>query len=488
MYVLKNKILGLLRIYLIPGSMALAPLYAQQAQAPADTAGKAAAAAPADTSAEVMPPAAIMPAGPANLITTNQFDIAAGYNLKITVRLAPVYQDSTLTSEIIAYLPRGSVVGVLSVQETWYKIDFGEENARQQGWVISYGVERTLELEHIVTNREDINRWAGMQVIVTAGETPVRSFPSNGAEILLRSYRNEIFNIAGESEDYYMVELSNAVKGWAWKGDVQIYTKPKYTREQVREMVRTARERDSRMTELNNLLADLKARNQKVDKELALLEPLLEKVRNQAASASQTTQRKPFFQFDSLKNRSALRLGMLKQGFGPKLGLASTTFKGIAYNYRPSDKLSFDLEYLSGKPTALEPGANQAGLPSSIAGLDTLNISAKFLQFGLRYSIGGLRRVPILSRMDNFLSFGIGHLRINSHAAGVFSTQSLWGPILGWEFSHHLFSKIDIEMGLKYFLTRAEVTDVRFSGTQLLSTQKVFLRNRAFYFGGTWDF
>jgi len=463
----------------------LTPLLAQQ-QAPAEPPAQADSAAAVDTTA--VP--AVLPTQPdAGLIpSTSEFDFSIGYNLKITVRMAPVYQDSTLVSDIIAYLPRGSVVGVMNELDNWYMIEFGPEEGRQQGWVISYGVERTHELEYIVTTREDVNRWAGQRVIVVAGETAVRTFPSAAAAMLVRAYRNEIFPLAGESQDYYMVELSNKVKGWIWRGDIEIYIEPKYSRDEVREMIKTARDQGGRINELRELLDDLKERKNTMGLELSAIQEFQQEAAAAAAAEAARPVREPFFQFDSLKQRTSLRGGFLKQGFGSKLGLASTMFKGIGFSYRCSDRMSLDIGYLSGDPLVKEPGEEQAGLPSSLAGLDTLSVTGTFWQAGLRYGIGGLPGVPLFRSMDNYLYGGVGYLSLESSAAGLSATQDLWGAVVGWEFGKRLFSRLSLEAGLRMFFTSAEVTDVSLAGTSLLATEKVFLINPAFYGGVIWRF
>lgn len=459
-------------------------LFAQQPAQPA---------APADTTAGTspqLPPAE--PSAPAKLppgmtAKPSEFESQVGYNLKITVRMSPVYEDSTLTSGVIAYLPKGSVVGVLTEQDTWYKIEFGPEEQRQQGWVISYGVERTHELEHIVTNREDASRWEGQRVKVVTGETLIRSFPSTGADVLLRAYRNEIFNLAGEAEDYYMVELSNAVKGWVWRGDVEIYVEPKYSRSQVQEMIAAAKAQDKRLEQLQSLLADLNSRGQRVGQELDALQKLQEEALARAAHAARQ-QRKSFFQLDSLKNRLTLNAGFLRQGFGSDLGLANTMFKGLGLNYKPGERLSFEVNMFNGSPALRQPGSKQASLPSSLSGLDTLSVKGKFWQVEARVDIGGLRGVPILSRMDNYLTGGFGHLNLQSTAAGIVSNQSLWGAILGWGFGKRLFAKLHFDLGLRLFLTSTNVSDVRFQGMGLLESKKVFLINIGTAIGMNWQF
>ena len=199
-------------------------------------------------------------------------------------------------------------------------------------------------------------------------------------------------------------------------------------------------------------------------------------------------ERKFFFQFDSLKQHTSLRAGFLKQSFGSKLGLTSTMFKGIGLNYRLSDRMSLDIGYLFGDPAVKEPGAEQAALPASLAGLDTLSVTGTFWQAGLRYGFGSLPGVPLLKSVDNYLYTGVGYLSLESTVAGLTATQNLWGAVFGWEFGRRILNHLQFEAGLRVFLTSAEVTDVQFSGTPLLKTEKVFLFNPAFYGGVIWRF
>ena len=48
-------------------------------------------------------------------------------------------------------------------------------------------------------------------------------FPDTGNRpsiVRLHEVRDEVFEVNGESEDYYRVQISKAVTGWIWKGDV----------------------------------------------------------------------------------------------------------------------------------------------------------------------------------------------------------------------------------------------------------------------------
>ncbi|MFH1071223.1 MAG: hypothetical protein V1794_16520, partial [Candidatus Glassbacteria bacterium] len=94
-------------------------LFAQQPAQPAVPADTTAGTSPQLPPAEPSAPAKLPPGMAAK---PSEFESQVGYNLKITVRMSPVYEDSTLTSGVIAYLPKGSVVGVLTEQDTWYKI------------------------------------------------------------------------------------------------------------------------------------------------------------------------------------------------------------------------------------------------------------------------------------------------------------------------------------------------------------------------------
>ncbi len=413
---------------------------------------------------------------------------AHGYNLKVTVRMAPVYDDSTLVSNISGYIPRGSVVGVLDVLDNWYRIEYGEEGDRKTGWLISYGVERTHEMEHIVTSRDDQNRWEGLRVVVKAGETPVRSFPSSAGEVLVKAYRNEIFNVSGASENYYMVQLSNAVNGWVWRGDVEVYEEPKYTKEQVQQMYDTVRKHKQRIDDLQSLIYDLEQRGARVDSNIELLAILDERMKAEQARMAAMVDRKPFFQFDSLKHRLSLQAGFLRQGFAADLGLDVTMLTGFGLRYRPSEKLAFEFGRFGGNPAMLTPGDSSGGLPTGLNGLDSLSVSAKFWQIGARWMIGALGGVPLLGGMNNYLYGGLGFLTLTPRTASYTGSQSLWGPVLGWGFTREMFGSLSIDMGLRVFLSQTEVTDVRFSGAQLLQTKSVFLNNVGLNLGASWRF
>ena len=110
----------LLLVYAVVFFTAAGELFAQQpAQTakPADTTARTPTqrqpAKPADTTAGT--PAQRHPAEPSapaklppGLVTPpTEFNSQIGYNLKITVRISPVYEDSTLTSGVIANLPKG---------------------------------------------------------------------------------------------------------------------------------------------------------------------------------------------------------------------------------------------------------------------------------------------------------------------------------------------------------------------------------------------
>lgn len=422
------------------------------------------------------------------LPSTDALDTEHGYNLKVTVRMAPVYEDSTLVSQIVTYLPEGSVVGVVRVLDNWYRIEYGPEEDRKNGWLISYGVERTHEMEHIVTSREDQNRWEGLRVVVMAGETPIRSFPSSAGDVLVKAYRNEIFEVSGANQDYYMVKLSNAVNGWVWRGDVESFEEPKYTAEQIQQMYANVRGNKQRIDELGSLIGDLELRETEIDRNLEQLAILDQRMKEEAARQATVVEKKPFFQFDSVKNRISLQAGFLRQGFDSGLGLDMTMMMGFGLRYRPSEKLSFEVSRFSGDPALLAPGEDAGSMPAGLIGLDTLTVSGKFWQLGARYEIGGLRGVPLLSKMDNYLYGGLGFLTLKPQTAGYTGSQSLWGPVLGWGFTKGMFGALSIEAGLRVFLSQTEVTDVRLSGSQLLQTESVFLKNIGFNGGVSWQF
>ena len=416
----------------------------------------------------------------------DEFNTSIGYNLKVTVETTPVYKDSALVSQIIDRLPKNSVVGVLAEYDTWYKIEYGPEEKRTQGWVISFGVERTHELEHVVAGREEVSRWAGQKLIVTAGETMIRSFPASGAEVLARAYRNEIFDIAGESQDYYMVTLSNAVRGWVWKADVEIYVQPKYTKEQVREMLVNSQKQSSRLEELQSLLKDLGVRRNTAKNELQILEKLMAVKMTEAERLK--TGKKSFFQYDSLKHRTSLHGFLERQVPGSKLGLGPTMTKGIGISFFWSEKLTGDFSFCSGTPTLRKLLATQPPLPASLTGFDTLNVSLRYIQIGVRYTFGKLKGFPILSKMNNHLYLGLGRMSLKPTAAGLGASQNLLGPVIGWGVSSRLFKRLGFEAGLRFFPARAEVTDVRSSGKSMLAKKKVIIVNQGLFFGVKWNF
>ena len=484
---MKSRYTGNLLLLAASLSLSVSVLFSQQ-DAPVVPDAPMADSAMADTvstSADSTQPQTV---DPFLLPSSSELQTAHGYNLKVTVRMAPVYSDSTLVSEIVNYLPRGSVVGVVDVRDNWYQIEYGDKNDRKHGWVISYGVERTHEMEHIVTSREDENRWAGMRVVVIAGETSIRSFPSTAAETLVKAYRNEIFEVAGASEDYYMVKLSNAVTGWVWRGDVSIYEEPKYTREEIQQMYTTIRDHRQRITDLQALVSDMERRDSTVGSNLEMLRVLDQRMQEEAARLAREGERKPFFQFDSLKQRLSVQLGFLRQGFDSGLGVDVTMLMGFGLRYRPSDKLSFEVSRHGGDPALLAAGEDAGPLPSGLSGLDSLTISAKFWQMGMRYELGKINKLPMLGKLDNHLYAGLGFLTLSPKTAGYSGSQSLWGPVLGWGFKMGLFGPLTLDAGLKVFLTQTEVTDVRFEGMSLLQTKSVFLKNIGFGGGISWQF
>ena len=419
--------------------------------------------------------------------TVEEFDVTVGYNLKVTVRLAPVFQESSLVSPIIAHLPRGSVVAVLKEADRWYKIAFGPEDNRRAGWVISYGMERTHELEFIVTSREDASRYEGKKVVVVTGEAAVRSFPSPQAGLLMNVYRDEVFDVNGESADYFKIVLSRSVQGWIWKGDVDDYIEPKYSREQVSEMSGTSRQQINRLKDLDDLLADLEQRGELLSRDIEKLEELwAQKVAAETAAAARAAQ-PSFFEYQNLKKRAKMSFGIQRQGFAGKLGLTASMLKGLGFGFDWNDRMRIDFSYHSGSPIVRELGPEQESLPSSLDNLDTLAVSTSFLRVGLSRAVPA-PKLPLLGGMNHYLYGGLGIMSLKPSAGGISGKQSLWGPVMAWGMNKQLFGRLQLDIALNFFITRTDVTDVQNSGRQLLQSEKVFLLNSGFSGGVIWDF
>jgi len=415
-----------------------------------------------------------------------EFDVTVGYNLKVTVRLAPVYQESSLVSPIVTHLPRNSVVKVLKEEDRWYKIEFGPEDNRQAGWVISYGMERTHEVEFLVRTREDATRYEGKKVVVVSGEAAVRSFPASQGGLLRTVYRDEVFDITGESADYYRIVLSKAVQGWIWKGDVDDYIEPKYTREQVKEMSSTSRQQVSRLESLYQYLADLEQRRVLLNQEIEKLEALwAEKVAAEQA-LTQRALEPSVFDYSTLKKRFHLGFGIQRQAYAGSVGLGPAMLKGFGLSFDWKDNQRIDFTYHSGKPAVRKIGPEQEALPSSMDNLDTLAVSASLMRIGLRRGIPA-PNFPLLRGMKHYLYCGLAKMSLKPSAGGYSAKQTLWGPVFAWGMNRPLFKRIQLDIALNFFLTRTDVTDVRNSGRQLLQSKKAFLLNSGFSAGVIWD-
>ena len=416
-----------------------------------------------------------------------EFDVTVGYNLKVTVRLAPVYEESSLVSPIIAHLPRGSVVMVIKEADRWYHIAFGPEDDRKSGWVISYGMERTHELEFIVTSRADVGRFEGRKVVVVSGEAAVRSFPAQRGGVLMNVYRDEVFDVSGESADYFRIVLSRSVQGWIWKGDVDEYIEPKYSSEEISEMSRSSRQQIARLKDLNDLLAELGERNEFLGRDIEKLQELWSrKVEAEAEAASKAAQ-PSFFDYNQLKSRSHLNFGIQRQAFGADLGLAPIMLKGLGFGFDWNDSLRIEFSYYSGSPLVRELGPEQDPLPASMDNLDTLSVSSSLLRVGLR-SVVPTPKLPLLKSMDHYLFGGLGLLSLKPSAGGISGKQNLWGVVMAWGMNKQITSRMQLDISLNLFLTRAEVTDVQESGRQMLQSEKAFLFNTGFSGGVIWNF
>ncbi|MCE5269713.1 SH3 domain-containing protein [bacterium] len=415
-----------------------------------------------------------------------QINVDIGFNLKVKLRLIPVYAGQSLTDSIIKYLPQNSVVGVSEEQDNWYKIVFGPSDNRRNGWVISYGVERTHDMEYMVTGSEISQRWQGRKVEVLAGESAIRAFPNSEGQLLARVYRGEVFDIVSEAEQFYQVSLPSGATGWIWKGDVGFYIQPRYSLQQVQELRDAADRQEQRDRELSGLLGDLERRDSLARLDLNLLRTLTLRRQAERDSARMIQVRPSPWSYDSLKHRTSLVLGLRKQSFGSALGLASTMLKGIGVKVDLTPTLAFEFGRFSGVPTVSALGPDQE-IPGPLTGLDTLNVEASLLSLGVAWKVNAAA-VPILKKFDNHLHLGLGRMTLKATAAGKSRTDNLMGPMIGWTIGKHLFSRISFEAGASWIVTSTEVTGALETGGALLERQSKTSANMAIHGGVTWRF
>jgi len=417
---------------------------------------------------------------------SGQINVDIGYNLKVKLRLIPVYAGQSLTDSIVKYLPQNSVVGVSEEQDNWYKIMFGPADNRRTGWVISYGVERTHEMEFLVTGNEISQRWQGRKVEVLAGESAIRAFPNSDAQLLARVFRGEVFDIVAEAEQFYQVSLPSGATGWIWKGDVGFYIQPRYSPQQVQELRDAASRQEQRDRELSGLIADLSRRDSLARQDMDLLRTLTLRRQAQRDSAAMIQVRVSPWSYDSLKHRVSLAGGFRKQNFGSALGLASTMLKGIGFQVELTPTLAFEFGRFSGVPAVAALGQDQE-IPVPLTGLDTLNIQASLLSLGVAWKVNA-KGVPILGKFDNHLHLGLGRLTLKASAAGHSRTDNLMGPMIGWTIGKHLFSHLSFQAGASWIVTSTEVTGALETGAPLLERQSKTSTNMAIHGGVTWRF
>lgn len=417
-----------------------------------------------------------------------QLNIVIGYNLKVTLRLAPVYEQNSLTSPIIEYLPQNSVVGVLEVQDNWYRIAFGAGDERREGWVISYGVERTHELEHLVTTRVSAESWQGQRLQVVSGESTVRAFPAANAQMLTRVYRGEILDITGEAEQFYRVVLPDGMSGWIWKGDAELYVQPRYSTEEAQNLRTSAARQAQRQQELTGLIEDLHARRRDAEAEIEILRRIQERREMEAAAEAARLQmvRPSIWNYDSLKARTSVSLGFANQKFGADLGLAAAMLKGLGLSFKLNEKLALDFSWSVGTPTVQALGEDDE-IPVSLAGLDTLNLDASIIRFGLVRAVDA-SAVPLLRMFDNSARLGLELMNLEASAAGLARSRKYWGPFFGWSIGKRLFSRLSFDAGLDFFVTSAEVTNALGTGRSLMQRETRMVVNRSLRGGVKWRF
>lgn len=419
-------------------------------------------------------------------LRAGQLNVDLGYNLKVKLRLIPVYSGPSLTDSIVEYLPQNSIVGVNEEKDNWFGISFTQGDVRRSGWVISYGVERTHDMETSVAVKETRQQWQGKKVEVVAGESAIRGFPNQSAQLLARVYRGEVFDIAGEADQYYQVTLASGATGWIWKGDVGLYVQPRYSQQQVQELRENAARQEQRWRELSGLLADLTRRDSLTGLDIGVLNQIAARRQAELDSARMQSLKTSVWNYDSLKHRTSMTAGFRKQNFGAAMGLASTMMKGIGVKVDLTDKLAFEFGWSSGVPAASALGEDDE-IPAPLIGLDTLNVTASLMRFGVALKVNA-SRAPILKKFDNSLWLGLGRMALKGEAAGESRSAVLWGPLIGWSIGKKLFSHLSFEAGASWLVTSTEVTGVLETGKSLLARESRTTVNMALHGGVSWRF
>ena len=421
--------------------------------------------------------------------STPGFTPKLSYNLKVMIDQAPVYQESTLVSPIIARLQRGSVTSVIAEADNWYQVEFGPQDERVTGWVISYGVEKTHELEYIVRGRDDNIHLEGKRVVVISGEAAVRDYPYPEANLIMTVYRGEVFNLADEREDYFMIELSNEVRGWIWKADVENYVDPKYGPDDIRDLSRTYRSQSNRLIDLHSLMDDLVTREKKLQENIAKLQEMWQKEQERRAREALKAAQPKFWDTQRLIDRSRMAFGINSQGFNADLGLSSAMQFGIGYRFEITDKLWFDISNyaMMGTTNVIPPLDGQDPLPPSLDGIDTLSVKTSTLRMGIGCTVKP-PPLPIISMFDHTLFAGISRVVLKPAEDNPGESQTMWGPVFSWGITKKLFGAIYLDFTLNWMYTKAEVTKVTSPGAPLLERESKYMLNKGFTIGGTWDF
>ena len=291
---------------------------------------------------------------------------------------------------------------------------------------------------------------------------------------------------AGESEQFYRIELPNGIAGWVWKGDIEFYSQPRYSQEQLGELRAGAEKQVQRRQELAELIKDLDSRHRETAGEVEVLLRVVERRDTEKTAARLRVEHPSIWNYDSLKARTALSAGFANQRFGADLGLAPAMLKGLGLRFKVNEKLSFDFSWSSGAPTVQSLGEDDE-IPAALSGLDTLNLSASLIRLGLGYRVDA-SGVPLLKLFDNSLRFGLAFMGLEASAAGNSRSQNLWGPIFGWTIGKDLFSRLSFQAGIEWFVTSAEVTDVLGQGQSLLQRETRTVVNSSLQAGVIWSF